>query len=325
TTYYWRVGPDNGSLGRDSGRIWDFRTMDEPMKNDVTFFVCSDTHYGRSDNKRLNEETIDMMNAVPGMQLPSEAGGGIVRTPRGVIVNGDLLDEPNGVRGKGNWDDFVKDYGLDGSDGRLGFPAYEGFGNHDVEGRPDRETPPGGYTRWGIRERNRLRKGITELSPDSLHYSWDWDDVHLVQLNLFGGDGPEDVMHVDARMHDPGKALEFLRKDLERYVGKSRRKVVIFQHIGWVDGMSDWWTPEAKQRFYDVVKGYNIVALINGHSHGAGFYYWQGLLTIHDGATARPESGKGDFMIVRLADNELTVVQRKREGWGIIFHKKLSD
>ena len=315
-TYYWRVSSDNGSLGYDSGFVWSFRIEDKQEKNDITFFVSSDTHYGNADNDQLNKQTIDLMNATPGLSLPGEVGGGKVRTPRGVVFNGDLLDNGSGPNAEDSWEEFVHDYGLTGEDGRLVFPVYEGFGNHDG-------GPAKSYNRNQIKQRNKTRVGVTETSENGMHYSWDWDELHLVQLNLFGGDGPGDVMNVSGPNHDPALALSFLKSDLAKYVGKSNKKVIVFQHFPWVGGMSDWWTPAAKDRFYEVVKDYNIVALINGHSHGASFIPWKGLLTIHDGSTARPESGTGDFLVIRVTDDELIVIQRKQEGWGIMMRQPL--
>ncbi len=315
-TYYWRVATDNGAHAPDAGRVWSFRVADEPHTNDVTFFVSSDTHYGFADNSTLNKQTIDLMNGAPGLALPEKFGGGSVRTPRGVVLNGDLLDRGFDAEAPTHWSEFVRDYGLTGEDGRLGFPLYEGFGNHDG-------GPAKSLTRRAIRERNPRRLGLVNVSSNGLHYSWDWDHVHLVQLNLFGGDGSNDVMNVSKTEHDPEGALEFLKQDLAQHVGRSGRPVITFQHFSWLGGMSDWWTPEAKERFYEVVKDYQIAALINGHSHGASFLEWKGLQTIHDGSTARPDSGSGDFLIVRVTANELTVIQRKPDGWGISLKKAL--
>ena len=308
---FWRVDSDNGTQPASRGALWTFRTQDEPIKNDVTFFVGSDTHYGRENNAAINRRVIDEMNALPGESLPASIGGGSVRTPRGVVINGDLLDEGfNPETATDQWAEFCRDYGLTGSDGRLCYPLYEGFGNHD--GGPSKSVP-----RAGIKERNAKRVGLTSISPDGHHYSWDWDQVHLVQLNLFGGDGPQDVKGVNGPDHDPEGSLKFLRDDLAKNVGTSGRWVIVFQHFGWLGGMSDWWQPEAKERFYEVVKPYHIACLINGHSHGAAFVPWHDLLTIHDGSTARGDGDTGDFMMVRVTDKELIVIQRKLGGWGI--------
>lgn len=311
TRCFWRVDSDNGTQPATRGAIWTFRTRDELVKNDVTFFVGSDSHYGRENNAAINRRVIDQMNALPGESLPASIGGGVVRTPRGVAMNGDLLDEGfNAETAHAQWSDFCRDYGLTGTDGRLCYPLFEGFGNHDG-------GPAKSITRAGIKERNAKRSGLTSVSTNGLHYSWDWDQVHLVQLNLFGGNGPEDVKGVNGREHDPEGALRFLKEDLAKNVGNSGRWVVVFQHFGWLGGMSDWWHADAKERFYEVVKPYHIACLINGHSHGAAFVPWHGLLTIHDGATARGDGDTGDFLVVRITDKELIVIQRKLGAWGI--------
>ena len=318
TRYYWRIESDNGAQPKTPGAVWSFRTQDAPVKNDITFFTSSDTHYGRENNAAINRRVIDAMNALPGAPLPASLGGGFVGTPRGVVLNGDLLDEGfDKETAPANWGEFCRDYGLSGNDGRLCFPLYEGFGNHDG-------GPVKSFVRAGIRERNPKRIGLTAISPGGLHYSWDWEHVHLVQLNLFGGSGPLDVNGVNGPEHDPEGALDFLRDDLAKHVGTSGRPVIVFQHFAWVGGMADWWQLEAKERFYEVVKPYRVACLINGHSHGASFAPWHDLLTIHDGSTARGEGDTGDFMVVRVTEKELIIAQRKLDGtWGIQMRRPL--
>ena len=318
TRYFWRVDSDNGVQPSSRGPAWSFRTQDAPQKNDVTFFTSSDTHYGRENNAAINRRVIDAMNALPGEPLPASLGGGFVRTPRGVVLNGDLLDEGfDKETAPANWAEFCRDYGLTGSDGRLCFPLYEGFGNHDG-------GPVKSFVRAGIRTRNPQRVGLKAISENGLHYSWDWEHVHLVQLNLFGGSGPQDVKGVNGTEHDPEGALDFLRDDLAKNVGTSGRQVIVFQHFAWVGGMADWWQLEAKERFHEVVKPYRVACLINGHSHGASFSPWHDLLTVHDGSTARGEGDTGDFMVVRVTEKELILAQRKLDGtWGIQMRRPL--
>lgn len=143
-TYYWRVETDNGSLPSARGKIWSFRVEDREVKDDLTFYLVSDTHYGASLTiNSANQTTIDIMNGLPGTKFPAEAGGGLVRTPRGVLVLGDLVDEGGAEDAPHFWQQFVADYGLNG-EGRLAFPVYEGVGNHDG-GQED-------YIRWQVRE-----------------------------------------------------------------------------------------------------------------------------------------------------------------------------
>ena len=310
TRYFWRVDSENGAQPPSRGRVWTFRTQDAPIQNDVTFFVGSDCHYGRENNAAINRRVIDEMNALPGTPLPASMGGGFVRTPRGVVLNGDLLDEGfNKETAPANWAEFCRDYGLTGNDGRLCFPVYEGFGNHDG-------GPAKSFVRAGIKERNPMRVGLKSISENGLHYSWDWDQLHLVNLNLFGGSGPADVKGVNAAEHDPEQSLEFLKYDLAQNVGASGHPVITFQHFAWLGGMSDWWQAEAKERFYEVIEPYKIACLINGHSHGADFVPWHDLLTVHDGSTARGESDTGDFLVVRVTEKEVLIIQRKLGGWG---------
>lgn len=312
TRYWWRVDSTNTAPQPPTrGLVWTFRTQDTPVLNDVTFFVGSDCHYGRENNAAINRRVIDEMNALPGTPYPSAAGGGTVRTPRGVVLNGDLLDEGfNPETAPANWAEFCRDYGLTGEDGRLSFPVYEGFGNHD--GGPTRS-----FVRAGVKERNPRRVGLAAISPNGLHYSWDWDHLHLVQLNLFGGSSPADVKGVNGPEHDPEQSLEFLRSDLAQRAGSATGKWVIpFQHFAWLGGMSDWWHPEAKERYYETISPYRVACLINGHSHGADVVRWHDYLTFHDGSTARGDSDTGDFLVVHATAAEVTIVQRKLGAWG---------
>jgi hypothetical protein len=308
--YFWRVATANGDRPADPGNVWSFRTVDTPIKNDLTFIIATDQHYGRDNNVEINHVVVTQINSLAGTKYPEKFDSGIVRTPRGVIAPGDLLDkgyDPKTSQHK--WDEWIADYGLDGTDGVLGFPVFEGIGNHD--GPPVKSIP-----RAKIRERNKVRKGLTEVSENGLHYSWDWEHVHIVNTNLFPGDGPDDVMGVSKPDHDPEMALDFLKKDLAKHVAKSGKPVIVITHYGVLGGMADWWTPQAKERFHQAIAPYNIIGIFNGHSHGADFISWKNILTVHCGTTARPEYGHGDFMVIRVTETEMKIIHRKHDGWG---------
>lgn len=181
----------------------------------------------------------------PATPLPASIGGGFVRTPRGVVLNDDLLDEAfTKETAPANRVEFCRDYGLTGNDGRLCFPVYEGFANHD--GGPTKS-----FVRAGIKERNPKRVGLKSISANGLHYSCDWDHLHLANLNLFGGSCSADVKGVNGPEHDPEQSLEFLACDLAQNVGKSGRPVIALEDFAWLGGMSDWWHLEAKERFFN--------------------------------------------------------------------------
>ena len=96
------------------------------------------------------------MNALPGTEYPQEIGGGKVGVPRGVLHNGDITNDAK----EKQWQMFVRDYGLTGKEGRLKYPVYETFGNHD--------GGPGLVVRKAIKERNRGRVGLTEISANGI-------------------------------------------------------------------------------------------------------------------------------------------------------------
>ena len=316
TVYYWRVAQDNGpAIPAAPGDVWAFRTADAPTPDEVTFFVGSDTHYGLGNNAALNRAVIDQMNWLPGTEMPKQAGGGIVKTPRGVVLTGDLLDkgfEPKTAPPA--WAEFVKDYGLTGADGRLAFPVFEGFGNHDgMTGKS--------VSRAGIKERNPKRLGLTAISANGFHYSWEWNHVHFVQLNLFPGTDSADAT-VGPPNHHPENALDFLKETLAKHVAGTDKVVVVFHHYCYAGGMADWWTDAAKARAADALKGFRAI-LIHGHSHGAYTYDWNGMPVISSGSTARPDSQSGDFLVVRITKSELHVAQRKADGWGMTVSRPL--
>ena len=159
----------------------------------LTFIATSDSHYVSSKNlDRIdrNKATIERMNSITGTPWPEKLGGGKVGKPRGVLALGDLIDDGDKRDETAlQWRHFEKQFGLDGTDGLLKYPVFEGWGNHD--------GPPIGKEKFGfsvqskIKERNVLRKKagrIGTVSENGLHYSWDWDQVQFVQANLYPAD-----------------------------------------------------------------------------------------------------------------------------------------
>ena len=268
---------------------------------DVTFLISSDTHYGLdqwSTNEALNKECIDRMNAIPGTSYPAEIGGK-VDTPRGVVVTGDLTDS-------GTWDNwfgygllwfyrdgFVDDYGVNG-DKRVDYPVYEGYGNHDIHNVSSWVVPD------GIADRTLQRPGIASISSNGYHYSWDFDNVHLVQLNVYpGGAG------------DAANSLDFLSQDLADHVGQSRRPVILFHHYGFDPFGTDWWTQEERQAYFDAIEDYIVIGIFCGHNHSTSRRIWNGIDTF---TLANASSQR--FFVVHVTDNEMVVAARSSDSWG---------
>jgi cytolysin (calcineurin-like family phosphatase) len=277
-----------------------------PPEPGVTFLVCADPHYGQdqwADDEALNKAAIDRMNAIVGAAYPASIGGGFVDEPRGVLVCGDLTDTGEPTNWFGYWflgwrEGFIDDYGRNG-EGRIRYPVFEGFGNHDIH------DPATGAVLDGIRDRNAVRGGLARLSSNGLHYSWNWGEVHLVNLNLYpGGEG------------DAENSLDFLIADLAQHVGDSGRPVVICHHYGF-DGFSlGWWTPAERDAYWEAIEGYRVEAIFHGHSHVTGHRTWHGIDTYNVG---RVKDQK--YFVVRINSRELIVAERVNDGWGRRWRK----
>jgi 3',5'-cyclic AMP phosphodiesterase CpdA len=230
----------------------------EKPKFDVTFFVAADTHFGVEGIAARNRKQIRAMNAMPGRAYPRAWGGKVAR-PRGVLIAGDLTES-----GKTDeWREFLKHYGSTGSDGLLKFPVYAGTGNHD---------------RHTLLPVQQVLAGVRE-AHGALTYSWDWDKLHLVCLDLY-----------------PDAAnRQWLAKDLEK-VGKEA-PVVLFFHYPLLGPFSDWWKDKDKRAFARTIEGYNVIAVFHGHYHGSEHYRWRGHDVYNVGS---PKHAAHSFAVVRV-------------------------
>lgn len=287
---------------------------------DVTFLVTSDCHYDAFENEdrnQRNRSTIDQMNRIAEASWPESLGGGPIGRPRGVAVLGDVIDDGDRmIEGKNQSEAqyrfFLADFGLDGTVGRLNYPVFEGWGNHD--------GPPPGLERNGfsfqsqLKRRNALRREkhlIGRVSDNGLHYSWDWADVHFVHLNLYASDAPHPKIRYSPTHHDPQQSLAFLKADLADAVGRSGRPVVLMQHYDFQG--TDWWHDDQRRALYEAVKPYNVIAVFHGHT-ATGVYAWKPegedkpLDVINTGQT---ENG---FFVVELRGDRLRLAYRLKEG-----------
>ncbi len=251
--------------------------------------MIGDTHYCADpvDTKRLSENSarynsalLEQLNQLPGSAFGEEAGGGVVSKPHGVVHVGDIVD--NGDKGPTKYPlaeteaaEFVAQWGLNGTEGKLRWPVREVHGNHDS---PHGDGPMISL----IKERNQRRDGIVNLSENKLHYSWDWGDVHFVALGIVVGDAPE--VH-RKRRYAPLGSLPFLVDDLKTHVGTSGRPVVLVNHVD-VHRYSavvaddkvihNEWDYGDALAFYEVIKPYRIAAMLCGHTHVRKIARWNG-------------------------------------------------
>ncbi len=303
---------------------------DEPKAKDepVAFFVVGDTHFlaDKDDPAKLDKRSgpvcdrlMDVLNKLPGADIPKEAGGGKVLAPRGVIHAGDCIDtgdKANTKMQETEWTAFADTYGLTGKDGKLKVPVYEVHGNHD--------SPRGdGLAVKKIIERNKTRPGVTSVSKNGLHYSWDWGGVHFVNLGIVVGQAA-DVKR--KRRYAPLDSLDFLVSDLKEKVGTSGKPVVLTQHVDMLryaqplpvddkkaEGME--WDPADVKGYHDALKGYRVAAIFYGHTHARNVYRWdgtnkaakEGIPTFNVDNSSHYNSKPQAFFYVEVRAGEVTV------------------
>ncbi len=255
----------------------------------VAFFLVGDTHFlaDKAAPARLDARSaavtgglVDALNRLPGTAIPAAAGGGTVLPVRGVIHAGDCTDTGDKADARmqaTEWAAFADAYGLTGKDGRLKVPVYEVHGNHD--------SPRGdGLAVQKIKERNKSRPRLANVSPNGLHYSWDWGPVHFVNLGIVVG-AVADVAR--RRRYAPLDSLSFLVSDLKEKVGASGRPVVVTHHVDVLryaqplpveekKAAAMEWDPADVGGFHDALKGYNVAAVLYGHTHARNVYRWDG-------------------------------------------------
>jgi cytolysin (calcineurin-like family phosphatase) len=297
-----------------------------PNRN-VTFLSTSDCHFRTADRRTNNDwdhETIDQMNGITDLRWPEQLGGGGIDKPRGAVVLGDCIDDGDVKRDGKNWSAeqfgyFVQEFGLSGIDGHVKYPVFEGWGNHD--GPPVGQEKNGFSFQAELKKRNTIRqqKGlISNLSANGLHYSWDWDDVHFIQLNLYPADRQNPKVHYSSAWHDPQGSLSFLKEDLAKCVGESGRPVVLMSHCGFD---TNWWVDEDWKAAYDAAKDYHVILYLYGHS-GTGLREWappgetRTWTCINDGQTT------AGFFLLQIQGNRLRAAYRTRDN---VTYTKAAD
>ena len=275
-------------------------------KRDVTLVAFGDsqfTHGGSRD--AINRKHVDVINRVESLRWPTgfRRAGMTFRKIRGVVVAGDLTHDGD-AKGR-TWSQFVKKYGLCG-DGRLRYPVFEGWGNHEYQRLKPFDYPHPILAH--VARRNGYRKGLKKRSPRG-HYSWEWDDVHFVNLNVKAGDNfnTEIAQNGDYRRIDPKRPLDFLARDLAQHVAGTNKRVVIMTHYPSMVG--------EPSRLLSIIRSYRVIAFIHGHAHTTSTMTWSGYPVFNLGAPYpdfESNGGRGHFTVFRIGRNWLEAVD---VGW----------
>ena len=189
---------------------------------------------------------------------------------------------------------------------------YEGLGNHDMEkGTCCSGTGSGDdcvceSELLDIINRGERQDQIRSQAP---HYSWEWDGIRFVQLNLEPVDEPETVWNGAGR--DPQDALQFLKAELND--AGPDKNVIVVHHYGLDRFSSKWWSDENKQAYEEAIRDYRVVAIVTGHLHWSRRssrlqQCWNGVTAVTVGSTRL-----GYILDFEIIDDQMTLT-RYRNG-----------
>jgi len=201
-------------------------------------------------------------------------GAAAPNTPQGVLVAGDLTQDGYASQ----WDLFQYYYPLNGSTAgdKIHYPVYECTGNHDDETINGQDSVPID----GVIARH-----------ESLTYSWDWEGVHFVSLDLY----PTQTRSA------------WLADHLVEAGVTSETPVVIMTHYGYdpfsQGGWDDW--DSESEAFLGVIDDYNVIALIHGHEHLSFHYTWEGY-DVYTPGSPQTTGSHNSFGLVNIENNTFT-------------------
>lgn len=268
------------------------------------FIVVSDPHFtGDSLCYEINRKMVEDMNSLSRIDGPGKYKKS---KPGFVWMLGDMTDS-------GQENQFLQYdalYGLNGEN-VLKYPVMECFGNHD--GNSD------GIVRSQIRIRNTQRKLKTHVSSNGLHYSWDKRGIHFVNLNLYPANAwdpdCEWCKYFKESFREAENSLEFLEQDLRDRVGDSGKPVILAFHLGFDDFGLKWWTERDREKFYNVIQQYNVIAIFQGHNHSVGKFNWNNI-DVWAAGSPRHDAATGEYLVVQVSKTgELSVYERKYGSW----------
>jgi len=255
-----------------------------PANRDLRFLATGDPQYWNSrissgTNSGVNETADVVMKTVRDLKQSS-------KRIRGIIVAGDLTQNAR----DDEWDEYIQ------SQGTMDRFFFEGLGNHDIAITGSSSKPEDRRDYVGRKARNTwpTKRNYDDGGEEIPHYSWDWHDIHFVQLNLFpGNDKPSGASKgVDL---DPRGALDFLKDDLAENVGTTGRPVILTHHYGFDSFSLQYWEESQRKAYWNAIADYNVIAIITGHSHSFPGAAWEYSWTIDNDDISNGYVERGDL------------------------------
>jgi cytolysin (calcineurin-like family phosphatase) len=167
--------------------------------------------------------------------------------------------------------------GLNNPDGDipLKFNLYPGLGNHDLG------SDLSGHTMDYIRNWSSVMpagnpRHVTHNDPYSGDYSWDWGNLHILNVGVYAGSGNQSQAD-DSNYEYSQDTMNWIAGDLFLYA-RDGRPVIIVQHFGFdpLSWSTAWYlAPSHKQgaaNLWPMLANYNVVGIFHGHDHIEGIY-----------------------------------------------------
>ncbi|MFV8988375.1 aegerolysin family protein [Serratia fonticola] len=141
----------------------------------------------------------------------------------------------------------------------------------------------------------------------SLSYSWDYGDMHYVQLQ----NHPTyhvDLTHWYFNTVYITESLDWLQKDLQ--AARSRGKTIVINFHDGTEHFINNTSAQQKEKFQSILNSNNVMAVFIGHTHNAGELSGSAKPSLY-GTTRVFNSGalfKGDFLFVKVDGKCLSVL-----------------
>ncbi|MEN6357871.1 MAG: metallophosphoesterase [Armatimonadota bacterium] len=264
---------------------------------DLTMFCGSDVHCTGTTIPNRAKAVVQRMNSLPGSAYPA-AIGGTVGTPSGVLICGDCCD--GGTWGttpatdtpqwysnrnyQDQWNTFNYHFskaGVTGDNNRLKYPTYVTGGNHDWWRFAGYTSGTSTYVAQKLKDRYTPNCNITE---GNVSYAFNKDGVHFISLGRY----PDQYVR------------SWLALDLANVTTST--PIVMFLHY-YLNDDEEWWSYEVRDLLADIIDGYNVIAIFNGHTHSTQHYTWNGYDCYDDGSITE----YGNFLVMHITDTTLSV------------------
>ncbi|WP_208441245.1 metallophosphoesterase [Bartonella raoultii] len=280
------VGLETKKERKLDNRLMDLSIRDKSRVKNYTAIIMADPQPWRLNSGDAN----GLSHREPWLKI-NEQVASVLKAHKATfhIVNGDLTEFGQ----QKNYDDYKNLYK------NLGSPVYEGLGNHDYANNVGLCAMPEVFNFYKdacaisavsrmVAEIKKYRSQLSHFSADvaesllpvsggnihsikgSLSYSWDYGDIHYVQLHNY----PSYTVRLKGQSMEVqvNKSLDWLKKDLEAADARGKVTIINFHdaRAASVDGESFFIRKKnAKDLsvFKSIITSHNVKAIFVGHTH----------------------------------------------------------